>query len=126
MENVEARLAALELAITELRAQLDHERTRIRTMRLTHRCPACGGKHLLHFRRIDEAGGRGLVPLALDNKFSAWWGISEGEPLQLFGCRKCGLLEWYAPTINRVKPDGEAIVEIVGEEPSLPSSEPYR
>jgi len=126
MENVEARLAALELAITELHAQLDHDRTRIRTMRLTHACPACGGKHLLHFRRIYEAGG-GLVPLSLDTRHSRWWGTLEGEPIQVYGCRACGLLEWYAPGINRVKPDGETIVELTNAEaPNVPEPGPYR
>jgi hypothetical protein len=72
MENAEARLAALELAVTELRTQLDHERTRIRTMQRTHTCPSCGGTRILHFRRVEEVGDAGPVPLSLDNRYSMW------------------------------------------------------
>lgn len=125
MENVEARLEALELAIGELRLQLDLDHNRIRTMRLTHTCPACGGKHLLHFRRINEAEPAGLTPLSLNTRFR-WGRIEEGDPLEVFGCRRCGLLEWYAPAINRVKPDGVNVVEIASTDPPTPEQGPYR
>jgi hypothetical protein len=126
MEKVEARLAALELAVDELRKQLEHERARIRTMRMTHMCPACQGKRILRFRRINEAGGKGLVPLSLDTKHSTWWGTQEGHPLEAYVCRDCGLVEWQAPGVKHITPDARTIIELVYQEPSSGGGEPYR
>src|SRR5688572_2430098 len=113
MENVEARLAALELAVNELRSQLDQARTRIRTMRQTFQCPSCGGKRVLHFRRVNESGVKGLTPLSLNTQYSIWWGAKEGDPLEVYVCRACGLLEWHASNLHGLKPDGNNIIELV-------------
>ena len=133
MENVEARLAALEVTVDDLRAQLreaharlDDERTKIRTMRLTHRCPSCHAGRILHFRRIPEVGDQGIVPLALNTKYSGWWGTQEGDPLEVFVCRACGLLEWHAPAVDKLEPDGTTIVELTYQEPAKPEGDPYR
>ena len=126
MDNLEARLAALELAvermgmlertIAELRLQLDREQTRVRTMRQTFQCPSCHGRRVLHFRRINEAGKQELLPLSLSTGYSFWWGAREGDPLEVYVCRACGLLEWHAPHIDKLEPDGKNIIELVGPE----------
>jgi hypothetical protein len=144
MENVEARLAALELALRdvrpdritalelevgELRAALAAERTQIRTMRQTLRCPSCGGRRILHVRRINGASAALGFPnaLSLTEAAVSWGGVVEGEPLQVFACRACGLVEWHAPKLASVEADGETIVELVGDDPAAaPPSTPYR
>ena len=136
MENVEARIAALELvldrvaglelAVRELRAELDRERTRIRTMRQTLRCPSCGHRRILHFRRINEVTDTGVLPLSLTTQYRTWWGAKAGEPLHVYVCRACGLLEWHATALDTVKVDGDAVVEIWGDDPASPSQPPYR
>ena len=144
MENLEARLAALELALRdlrpdriaalelevgELRAALAAERTQIRTMRQTLRCPSCGGRRILHVRRIDEASATlGFTnALSLTKTSLSWGGVEAGEPLQVFACRACGLVEWYAPKLASIEVDGDTIVELVGDDPAVgPPSTPYR
>lgn len=125
MEKLEARLVALELAVTELRSQLERERTRIRTMRQTLQCPSCGGRRILHFRRIHEVGNAGVVPLSLNTKYSAFWGTREGDPLEAYVCKGCGLLEWHASQLDNVTPDGVNVIELGHDDPA-PPSEPYR
>ncbi|HEY5927122.1 MAG TPA: hypothetical protein VIV11_35785 [Kofleriaceae bacterium] len=133
METVEARLAALDLAVEDLRAQLreaharlDEERTRIRTMRLTHVCPSCGGKRVLQFRRVNEVGDSGVVPLSLNTKYRMWSGVHEGDPLEAYVCRACGLVEWHAPAVDKLVPDGTTIIELTDPEPAPPERDPYR
>ncbi|HEY5952706.1 MAG TPA: hypothetical protein VIV40_44710 [Kofleriaceae bacterium] len=127
MDKLEDRVAALEVAITTLRVELETQRTRIRTMRDTHQCASCGGKRILHFRRINESGGRaGLIALSLNTTYKRWLGThQEGDPLEAYVCRACGLLEWHATGLDAVKPDGVNIVEI-GDEPTPSNTEPYR
>ena len=126
LEQQEQRLVALELAMTELRAELDTERSRIRTMRQTLRCPSCGHRRILHFRRINEAGDSGVLPLSLTTRYSGWLGAQEGEPLHAYVCRACGLLEWHATALDTVKVDGEAVIELWGDDPAAPARPPYR
>jgi hypothetical protein len=143
MEQVDARLAALELAVSELRVRADEigalrasvaelesrlvaERTRIRTMRHTVQCPSCGGRRILHVRAINDARDSGMAPLALNTRFSAWTGVKPGEPLEAHVCRNCGLLEWHATGLDALKPDGKEIVELVSDADAPPQRAPYR
>jgi hypothetical protein len=133
MENVDARLTALEVAVSDLRAlvaqlenRLTAERTRIRTMRHTLQCPSCTGRRILHVRTIHEASDSGLAPLALNTQFDGWTGVKPGDPLQAYVCRNCGLLEWHATGHRSLTADGTDIVELVGEDGAPPQGEPYR
>lgn len=125
MAKIEDRVVALELAVAELRAELDAARTRIRTMRQTLQCPSCGGRRILHFLRIHESNDQGLTPLSLTTRFSGWWGVQAGDPLEAFVCKQCGLLEWHASGLENVKPDGVHVVEL-GHDEDAPPTPPYR
>lgn len=125
MAKIEDRLMALELAVSELRAELDAARTRIRTMRQTLTCPSCGGRRILHFRYINESNALGLTPLSLTTQYSGWRGVLPGDPLEAFICKQCGLLEWHASGLENIEPDGEQVVELVHDE-DAPPTPPYR
>ena len=125
MEKVETRLEALERAVTELRAQLEHERTRIRTMRMTHRCPSCGGKRILRFRHVDELDDNELKPLSLQRTWT-FFGGWKGDPLEMFACRACGFIEWQAPPLDNLKADGKNVIELVYDEAAVGEQAPYR
>ena len=132
MEPIDARLAALELAVGELRttvAELEQrlatERTRIRTMRHTVQCPSCGGRRILHVRTVHQVSAYGLVPLALASDIR-WSGVKQGGPLQAYACRNCGLLEWHATGLDLLEPDGENVVELEAEAEPPPPTTPYR
>ena len=127
MENVEARLAALELAVTELREELARERSRIRTMRQTHQCPSCGSKRIVYFLRINESANTmdGVLPLGLDTHRS-WRGTEGRNPLHLYACRGCGLVEWHAPYLEYIKADGKTVFEVETDAPAPGPPDPYR
>jgi hypothetical protein len=133
MENVDARLTALEVAISDLRtlvAQLENrladERTRIRTMRQTVQCHSCGGRRILHVRALNYVLDSGVLPLALQTRVSAWTGAKHSAPLEAYVCRNCGLLECNATGLDALAPDGKEIVELVSDENAPPQDAPYR
>jgi hypothetical protein len=112
----DARIAALETAVSELRQELDLLRKgRTRSMRETYRCPACGGAKILHFTRIKELSHGGMIDLALQKQWSTWWGVKlSAAPLEAFVCRNCRLVEWHAISVDEVEPDGNEVVELDG------------
>ena len=125
----DARIAALEAAVVELRAEVARaRRPMMRSMRVTHRCPSCNGGRLFHFRNIKDVANDGAVlNLSLQKDYSAWWGLklSAGE-LEAYACQGCRLVEWHAATLDDVRPDGKEVVEIIAPvEPELADG-PYR
>lgn len=123
----DARIAALEAAVTELRRELAlAQRPRMSSMRATHSCPACGGRTLLRFTTIKDVGHGATHELSLQKDYSAWWGLkSSGGMLEAFACRTCKLVEWHAVSLDDVVPDGVEVIELSGSDES-PPSEPYR
>lgn len=119
--EIEARFAALEQAVAELHARLDHVPRG--SMQQTLRCPACGGDRILHVRRVLEATRTESMPLSLGSKFNSWRGHQPGDPLELFVCRGCGLVEWHATGLDKLEVDGVNVVELTREKPA---GEPYR
>ncbi len=94
----DARIAALEAAVAELRSEVAHaRRPLLRSMRTTHRCPACNGGRLIHFRNIKDMGDGGKEP-----------GNCRGARLPV------------------VKPDGKDVVEIIAPAEPEPDAGPYR
>ena len=62
----DARLTALEAAVADLRKELAvARRPQMRSMRVTHRCPACNGGRLIHFRNIKDVAHGGTHSLSL-------------------------------------------------------------
>lgn len=130
-QTTEARIAALESAVADLRRDLEAaRRPQMRSMRVTRRCPACGGGRLLHCRRIKDVGYNMHFDLSLQKKISRFFGIERMQgaagALEAYACRTCRLVEWHASTVDDVKPDGNEIVELTATD-ELPSpATPYR
>jgi hypothetical protein len=122
-----SRIAALEAAVADLREELDRvRRSRVRSMRDTHRCPVCGGTKILHFRNVHDVAQNQMVSFALQKRYSAWWGLKQiAGALEAFACRRCRLVEWHAISLDEVDVDGEEVVEL--EPPAEPDlGAPYR
>lgn len=125
MESDQIRIAALEDAVRELRAQLEElQRERTPSLRFGLRCYACGGERVLHIRQVLEGTYGKSVPLSLGATESMWSGHKPGDPLEVFVCRGCGLVEWYASGFSKLEVDGKSIVELVREVPT--PTDPYR
>ena len=125
METDQARITALELAITELRAQLELLREERRpSMGRSLKCFACDGERILHVREILEGGYSKSAPLSLGSTVSTWTGHKPGDPLEVYVCRNCNLVEWYATGFGKLEIDGKTVIELTRE--SLPSRDPYR
>jgi hypothetical protein len=126
MQDLEARLAALEAQVAAMRAALELA-GRGRTMRQTHRCPACGHGRVLHFRTIRDVGHNQLHLLTLQKERSVWFGVkNEAAPLEAFVCKACHLVEWHVISLEGVEVDGADIAELIAEDRPSPSNEPYR
>jgi hypothetical protein len=118
------KVIALEAALAELRRELDELRhTRHRTMRDTHRCPACGATPVLRFERIKDVGRYELHDLSLQ-KVRTFWRMTEKGQLEAYACRACRLVEWHASSLEDVVL-GEDVTELHAEAPP-PKAGPYR
>jgi hypothetical protein len=121
------RIAALESAVADLRRELEEaKRPQMRSMRASHRCPACGGRQLLRCRGIQDSTPAGPIYLSLQKVFS--WGRirHSGGVLEVYACKTCRLVEWHAATLDDVKPDGNDVIELVGTDEAAPPTTPYR
>ncbi len=122
----DARIAALEAAVTELRRELAlAQRPRMSSMRATHACPACGGRRLLQFTSIKDVNENGLRDLSLQTHFSVWRGARGTGILEAYACRTCKLVEWHAVSLDDVEPDGINVIALNGRD-DAPASDPYR
>jgi hypothetical protein len=126
----EARYAKLESAIAEMRVELERlQRPRIRSMRMTGRCPSCDGGRLLHVKRLKETVGDGTtVDFSLQKHAPSFWTMV-GKPtgvLEAFACRECRLVEWNAVSLDDVKIDGKDVVELETTDAGSADSAPYR
>lgn len=124
-----ARIAALEALVGELHAELARVRTmQRRSMRETYRCSSCGGTTILHFRHVQDMAHNGMVDLALQKEYSAWFGMKHSAgALEAFACRGCRLVEWHAISLDGVVADGRTVVELDGAQDARASDDvPYR
>ncbi len=125
----DARLAALEATVAELKGELEQlRRTPRRSMRETYRCSACGGTQILHFAHLKDVAHNGMVDLSLQKQFSIWRGLHHtGGSLEAFACRNCRLVEWHAISLADVSPDGIEVIELDGSTADRPMDpSPYR
>ena len=132
-DDLHARVRALEDALTTTQARLDNlladlARTRVggfRAMRDSHQCPACGGRALLHVRKLREFARAGqLDALGLTHE-ERWTGTRVRAPLEAYACRTCFLVELHAADLDHVTIDGERIVAL-DPEPDVPPDGPFR
>lgn len=124
-ETILARLAALEAEIGALRRELHAaDRRRGGTMAETGRCPACGGRKLLHALEILDGDGGGRNKLALAQP-SIWSSRRVGH-LQAYICAGCRLVEWHVESLADVEPDGLRIRLIDGTDEGGQGGGPYR
>ncbi len=86
----------------------------------------CGGRRILHFRKIQEMTHGGMVDLSLQKEYSTWWGMKHSAgALEAYACRNCRFIEWHAISLDDVTPDGKEVVEIESAERPMDPA-PYR
>ena len=132
--SLEARLAALEAQVAELsrvvaeqRAELD-ERRIWHSMGRTLTCPACGGGSIIVVKQVKEFAHMEFIPLSLNPRTSMWKGLVPGDPLHVYVCKSCRLVEWRVDSLEHLEPDGDLIVSLErpNEDDDAASDEPYR
>jgi hypothetical protein len=132
--SVEARIAALEAQVTELsrlvseqRDELDERRIR-HSMARTLTCPACGGGSIIVVKQVKDFAHAEFIPLSLNPRASMWKGIVPGDPLHVYVCKECRLVEWRVDSLDHLEPDGVTIVELQrpDDDDDVPGNEPYR
>lgn len=102
IEQLQVHVQTLQKQVDTLRAELRGARQRIDlTMRGQLRCPACGCTKIAHALSIldrGESDSRATMSLYRPK----WWsGKAVGE-LEAYACTKCGLLEWYVQTPEKL------------------------
>ncbi len=123
--SLDDRVAILEATVQELQRELREARAPRGSMARTLRCPACNGRSLIHFKRVQEHAKDGvLVELALQIE-PRRWGTKEHAPTSAFACRGCGLVEWHARGLDDVKPNDDVELIETPDEPA-PTSGPFR
>ena len=122
-EDLRVQLAAVKEELGTLRAQLDALTTAHNlTMAGQVRCPACGGRKLLHVTKVLDRADGGSKTLAVAQK-GGFGKRSIGE-FQVYICQGCGLVEWYVPDLSGIVADGETVRELDGSAPD--PADPYR
>jgi hypothetical protein len=127
LTKLEAMNEHLLQRVVELGIEVQRTRTGgFRSMRDSRRCPACGEGSLVHVRRAQVPAAEGLTELALVYTHSSWRGVTKpAGPIEIYGCRSCGLVEHHVVEWTSVHADGEDIVAIDPEgEP--PKGGPFR
>ena len=113
IDDLSARLGALEEELRAVKARLEAEADRRRgLMRDARRCPACGGQKILRVERVQCAGS----PVAVFTNL--WTGKSVGE-FEAFVCAGCGHAELQVddPSLVEGKPKVSALEPAGGRGP---------
>lgn len=121
--ELEAKVTTLMRTVAALQTRLDALEGQIRstthrgagTMRGDTRCPACGGRRILHAAQVLDRGDGGRYPMAIVQP-SAWRGKVKGE-FELCVCTRCGACEWYARDAAEIEPDGTCFRVFEVEDP---------
>lgn len=123
---LEAKVAELTHLVAEQQDALTERRIR-HSMARTLTCPACGGGSILLVKDVKDFADEEFIPLSLNPSASIWKGIEPGDPLHVYVCKACRLVEWRVDSLEHLVPDGEAIVELQRpDDDDAPSNEPYR
>jgi hypothetical protein len=123
MPSLEEQLAAQQMIIDELRAQVERL-SRRESMHGTLTCPSCGCGRIFKITSINEYSGQGIAPLSLGT--SRTWAMIDGDPLHAYVCTYCHLVEWHVSSLEHIVPDG-GHVQLLERPPSASeSASPYR
>ena len=113
VQQLEEQLAAVTRDLEQIRPQSDSMRDRVR-------CPACGGRSILHAHKVvDRDQGQGT--LAVSTK--GLWAPKPVGQFEIYVCSGCGLVEWHVVNPAEIEIDGE-VVEV--HEVRDPVAGPYR
>lgn len=124
--TLEERIDELERVVTDLRDRLAQREVR-HSMARTLTCPACGCGTILVVTQVKDATDAGLVNLTLNPSTSIWRGLQPGDPLKVYVCKDCKLVEWHARSIAHLQPNGSDVVELRRpDDGARPSGKPYR
>jgi len=125
MPTTDERIAAMEAKIDDLQAQIAKLGQR-GSMHQTFTCPACGNGNILAVNQVKSPSGMGGTPLALKS-YRRWFEGPEGDPLYVYVCTACRLVEWHVHSLVHLAPDGETVVELTRtNEQAAPKGSPYR
>ncbi|MBL0220266.1 MAG: hypothetical protein IPQ07_41155 [Myxococcales bacterium] len=124
IDDLRTQMAALEDRVRDLHQELARAAVgRIRSMRDTRRCPACGGGHLFRMAATEMAHA-GPKPLAIHHT-SGFWGTTIKGQVEYFVCRGCLLIESHAIDLAGIEHDGKTVIAI-DPEPDVPAEGPFR
>ncbi len=125
---MDERIATLEAQVATLRATVERmtqSPTHAPSLRGDRRCPLCRCERILYVRSIKEENAANKeVPLGLTSEHVFWKGIVRGGLLSVYVCSECGLCEWYARDIDKVK-IGDKVQLLERSDPD-PDGGPYR
>jgi hypothetical protein len=129
--SVEARIAALETQVAELSRLVAEQRDALAERKIWHSmartlsCPSCGGGSIIAVRQLRLPG---LVDLTLSPPASLWKGYQAGDPLVVYVCKECKLVEWRVHTLDHLVPDGKNVFEMrrPDDDSAQSSGDPYR
>jgi hypothetical protein len=131
---IEERLAALEAQVAELTRLVAEQRSELDARKIWHSmartltCPACGGGSIVVVKQVKEFAHMEFVPLSLNPRMSMWKGLVPGDPLHVYVCKDCRLVEWHVDSVEHLAPDGVTIIELTrpDDDEDVPSDDPYR
>jgi hypothetical protein len=124
--DINARLEALEAAIVLLREELAEARSpQIRSMKMTRRCPSCGGRTLLHFKKLKDMWSAGAATISLQKLNQGATPYHTGGMLEAFACHTCKLVELDAVSLDDIVSDVDVEV-LVGSDDTEPGRGPFR
>lgn len=130
--SIEERIAALEARVAELTRKVAEQRDVLDERQIWHSmartltCPACRGGSILVVKQVKDFADTEFIPLSLNPSSSIWNGVMPGDPLHVYVCKNCRLVEWRVDSLDHLVPDGETIVELQRPDDAVPKAEPYR
>jgi hypothetical protein len=130
--SVEDRLAALEAQVAELSRRVAEQQDELDERQIWHSmartltCPACGGGSIIVVKQVKEFAHMEFVPLSLNPRVSMWKGLVPGDPLHVYVCKECRLVEWHVDSTEHLVPDNVNIVVLKRPDDDEPSDDPYR
>jgi hypothetical protein len=121
--TTDERIAALEVTIDELRAEIKRLALR-NSMERTLTCPACGGGRIIGVKQVF--GYTSEMAYALRLIASDDWKKSGGNILQAYVCKNCCLIEWRTHTADGLVADGKLVIEFDRATEAPPKDATYR
>jgi len=116
LAELESQLGQAQKTLESLRSEIVDAKGGVNlTMRGQVRCPACGGREILHATKVLDRGESNMRYALALVKPSMWRGKTYGQ-FQVYICSACGLTEWYVDHPREVPVDGKTIRHFEGDE----------